>query len=55
MQPFRGALLEGVLGDLLMLECPYWIATSIKLHNNFLGVALRRECSPVDLVVFFVA
>ena len=38
-----------------MLECPRWSATLIKLHGGFAGVALRRGCSPVDLVVFFGA
>ena len=31
-----------------------WTATSIKLHGSF-GLALRRGCSAVDLVVFFGA
>ena len=31
-----------------------WTATSIKLHRGF-GLALRRGCSAVDLVVFFGA
>ena len=31
-----------------------WTATSIKLHGSF-GLALRRDCSAVDLVVFFGA
>ena len=38
-----------------MLELPHWSATSIKLHGYFVVVALRRGCSPVDLVVLFGA
>ena len=54
-QSFGVALLEAGFGDLFMLECPRWSATSLKLHGGFVGVALRRGCSPVDLVVFFGA
>ena len=38
-----------------MKERPRWSATSIKLHGDFAGVALRRRCSPMDLVVLFGA
>ena len=55
MQSFGGSLLKGFLGDLFMLEHPRWSAASIKLHRGFFEVALRRGCSPVDLVVFFEA
>ena len=34
-----------------MLERPRWSATSLKRHSGFAGVALRREGSPIDLVV----
>ena len=54
-QSFGGALFGGGFGDLFMLEPPRWSATSIKLHGDFVGVALRRGCSPVDLVVLFGA
>ena len=53
MQSFGGALLEGGFGDLFMLERLRWSANSLKLRGGFFGVALRRGCSPVDLVVFF--
>ena len=55
MQSFGGALLEGGFGDLFMLERPRWSVTSLKLHGGFVGVALWRGCSPMDLVVFFKA
>ena len=48
-----GALFEGAFGDLFMLECPHWSVTSMRLHSNFVGVALRHGCSSVDLVVLF--
>ena len=54
-QSFGVALLEGAFGDLFMLERPRWSATSLKLHGSFVGVALRRGCSPVELGVFFGA
>ena len=38
-----------------MLERPRWSVTSLKLRGGFVGVALRRGCSPMDLVVFFGA
>ena len=53
VQSSGGALFEGGFGDLFMLERPRWSATSIKLHGDFVGVALRLECSPVNLVVLF--
>ena len=55
VQSFGGTLLEGGFDDLFMLERPRWSATSLKLHGGFVGVALRRKCSPMDLVVFFGA
>ena len=51
-QSFGCAVLEGGFGDLFMLEHLHWTATSLKLRGGFVGVALRRGCSPVDLVVF---
>ena len=51
MQSFRGALLEEGFEDLFMLERPRWSATSLKMHSGFVGVAVRRGCSPMDLVV----
>ena len=54
-QSFEGALLEGDFRDLFMLERPRWSATSLKLPGGFVGVALQRGYSPVDLVVFFGA
>ena len=55
MQSFECALLKGGIEDLFMLERPRWSATSLKLYGGFVGVAIRRGCSPVDLVVFFGA
>ena len=55
MQSFGGALLEGDFGDSFMLERPRWSVTSLQLRGGFVGVALRRGCSPMDLVVFFGA
>ena len=55
MQSFVGALFEGGFGNLFMLEPPRWSTTSINLHCYFVVVALRRGCSPVDLVVLFGA
>ena len=55
VQSFGGALLEGVFWDLFALERPCWSATSVKLHDGFVGVALRLGCSLVDLVVFLGA
>ena len=53
VQFFGSALFEGGFGDLFTLERPRWSTTSIKLHGHFVGVTLRRGCSPVDLVVLF--
>ena len=55
VQSFVGALFEGGFGNLFMLELPHWSTTSINLHCYFVVVALRRGCSPVDLVVLFGA
>ena len=55
MQFFRGALFEGSFEDFFLLERPCWSATSVKLHGAFVGVNLRRGCSPVDSVVLFGA
>ena len=53
MQSFVGDLVEGVFfrGDGEFV----WSVTSIKLRGGFVGVSLRRGCSPVNLVVFFQA
>ena len=50
-----GALLEGGFEDLFMMERPRWSVTSLKLHGGFVGVALWRGCSHLDLMVFFGA
>ena len=56
MQSFGGALVGGCFGDLcggFVGERPGWSVTSIKLHGGFVGVTLRRGCSPVNLLCIF--